>query len=459
MRSFRLAILLAAAVWCTAGMTIGHRAGAADLPNIIILYADDAGYADFGFQSITDKAMVGLTPHIDSIAATGARFTNAYMSGAVCSPSRAGMLTGRYQERFGHELNIPPGYMKGGLPLSEKTMAARLKHVGYTTGIIGKWHLGYPPAYQPNRRGFDFFLGLLQGSRPYFPMKKPTPHRVIQRNGKATPETGYVTDRFGEGAIEFIKAHRDRPFFLYVSFTSPHGPLQAKPSDLKQLEHITDRRRRIYAAMVKCMDDNVGRILNVLRETGLDDRTLVVFTNDNGGQTKTGAVNTPLRGRKGQMWEGGIRVPMAMKWPGRIDPGITIDDPVIALDLLPTFLAAAGRRVDPAWKLDGVNLLPRLTGKESAIPERPLFWRIHGPDRETAVRLGKWKLIQPDQRPATRPLLFNLEDDIGESNDVAAMHPEQVTRLSAILDRWERQLVDPLWRYGRAKQKRRSANR
>ena len=325
----RLAILVAALAVASLISVPGAVCRAGEPANVVILYADDAGYADFGFQSITDEAMEGLTPHIDSIASAGVRFTNAYMSGAVCSPSRAGMLTGRYQQRFGHELNIPPGYMKGGLPLTERTIADRMKAAGYATGIIGKWHLGYPPPYQPNRRGFDRFFGLLQGSRPYFPMKKPTPHRVVQLNGEPTPESGYVTDRFGNGAAEFIKAHRDRPFFLYVSFTSPHGPLQAKVSDLAKLDHIKDKRRRTYAGMVKCMDDNVGRILATLRECGLENKTLVVFTNDNGGQTKTGAVNTPLKGHKGQIWEGGIRVPMSMRWPGRIAEKTVVDDPVI----------------------------------------------------------------------------------------------------------------------------------
>jgi arylsulfatase A-like enzyme len=333
----------------------------ASQPNILILYADDAGYTDFGFQDITDGDMEGLTPNIDSIAADGTRFTSAYMTGAVCSPSRAGMLTGRYQQRFGHELNIPPGYMKGGLPLSEETLADRMKAAGYKTGIIGKWHLGYAPAYHPNERGFDHFFGLLQGSRGYFPIKKVTPHRVIQLNGTPTPETGYVTDRFGERAVHFIEQNRDKPFFLYVSFTSPHGPMHAKEQDLAQFMQISNKRRRTYAGMVKCMDDNVGRVLKALKSHGLEENTLVLFTNDNGGQTGTGAVNRPLRGKKGQIWEGGVRVPMAMKWPGKIKPGTVIDDPVISLDFTPTFLAAGGVALDPGWNLDGVNLLPRLT--------------------------------------------------------------------------------------------------
>lgn len=214
-------------------------------PNLVILYADDAGYADFGFQDHVAADMRGLTPHIDAIAAAGARCTNAYMSGAVCSPSRAGMLTGRYQQRFGHELNIPPGYMKGGMALSEKTIADRLRAVGYRTGIIGKWHLGYPPPYQPNRRGFDEFFGLLQGSRPYFPMKKVTPHRVLQHNGKPTPEEGYVTDRIGDGAVR-----RGRWKLVLLEHTPQTEPrLYDLDSDISETTDVASRHPEIVKSL------------------------------------------------------------------------------------------------------------------------------------------------------------------------------------------------------------------
>lgn len=202
-------------------------------PNIVVLFSDDAGFADFGFQPSCRQDMKKLTPHIDSIAASGVRFTNAYMSGCVCSPSRAGLMTGRYQQRFGHDNNIPPGYMKGGLPLSETFLSKRLQKLGYKTSLIGKWHLGYPAKYQPNQRGFDWFYGCLQGSRSYFPMKKTTPHRVFLDNTTPTPEKGYTTDRIGDAACKFIRQTKDQPFFIFVSFTAPHGPLQAKQSDLK----------------------------------------------------------------------------------------------------------------------------------------------------------------------------------------------------------------------------------
>ncbi len=441
----------------SAGPVTADRSSEKRPPNLVILYADDAGYADFGFQDHVAADMRGLTPHIDAIAAAGARCTNAYMSGAVCSPSRAGMLTGRYQQRFGHELNIPPGYMKGGMALSEKTIADRLRAVGYRTGIIGKWHLGYPAPYQPNRRGFDEFFGLLQGSRPYFPMKKVTPHRVLQHNGKPTPEEGYVTDRIGDGAVRFIRESARQPFFLFVSFTAPHGPLQPKPEVERQLARIENAKRRKYAGLIKTLDDNVGKIMDALRESKLDKNTLVVFTNDNGGQTLTGAVNDPLRGRKGMIWEGGIRVPMAFCWPGQIPAGSRIDDPVISLDFLPTFLAAAGATVDPAWKLDGINLLPRLTGNTDHLPERSLFWRIHGPQRESAVRRGRWKLVLLEHTPQTEPQLYDLDSDISETTDVASQHPETVKSLRRELAEWESELISPKW--GSPRRKKRRANR
>ena len=422
-------------------------------PNIILLYADDAGYADFGFQDHTDKAMEGLTPHIDSIASAGVRFTSAYMSGAVCSPSRAGMITGRYQARFGHELNLPIGYKEGGLPLSEKTFADRMRSVGYSTEIIGKWHLGYPADYHPNRRGFDVFYGLLQGSRGYFPLKKVSAHRVIQMNGKPTPESGYVTDRFGQRAIEAIESRGDKPFFIFLSFTAPHGPMHAKEEDLKELGHIAKDRRRKYAGMVKSLDDNVGMILAALKKNGLEKNTIVIFTNDNGGQTLTGAVNTPLRGRKGQIWEGGIRVPMAIRWPEKIKSGLVVDEPVISLDFLPTFLAAAGSEVKDEWNLDGVNLIPRLTGKAATLKERPLFWRLRGPENECAVRVGNWKLIQSDAK-GSQVRLFDLSNDLGEESDLATENPSKVKELSGLIAKWQSELVEPLWGASQRKKKK-----
>jgi arylsulfatase A-like enzyme len=425
-------------------------------PNLVVLFSDDAGYADFGFQPHVRPEMKTLTPHIDSIAANGARCSNAYVSGSVCSPSRAGLMTGRYQQRFGHDNNLPPGFPSG-LPLTETFGAKRLRALGYRTGLVGKWHLGYPAAYHPNRRGFDWFYGLLQGSRSYFPYRMPHPYRVLQENGKPTPEKGYVTDRIGDAACRFIRENRDRPFYLFVSFTSPHGPLQPKMKDFDALSGIKAARRRKYAGLIKSLDDNVGKILNTLHGAGLQKNTLLVFTNDNGGQTLTGANNFPLKGRKGTLWEGGIRVPWAVQWPGKIKAGTVIDDPVISLDLLPTFIAAAGGTVKPEWKLDGVNLLPRLTGQVKRLPIRTLHWRRRGPGGPITVREGDWKLIYNRGTPDARPELYRLSTDVGETKDLAAAEPKITATLLEKAKAWEAKLKKPLW--GPQKRKKRRNKR
>ena len=347
-------------------------------PNIVVLYSDDAGYADFGFQPNVADDMKHLTPRIDTIAKDGARFSNAYMSGCVCSPSRAGLMTGRYQGRFGFDNNLPPA-TNNGLSLDETFGSKRLQKLGYKTGLIGKWHLGYPKEFHPNKRGWDWFYGCLQGSRSFYPIKNPSPHRVILENSTPTEEVGYVTDRFGDAACRFIKENKEQPFYLFVSFTSPHSPLQMKESDQDRVAHIKNKKRRNYAGLVVSLDDNVGKILDALKENDLDETTLVLFTNDNGGQTLTGANNAPLRGKKGTFFEGGIRVPLAMKWPGKITPGKVIDEPVIALDLLPTFVNIAGGKVENHWNLDGIDLSSLLSSSTNTPPSRPLFWRTHGP--------------------------------------------------------------------------------
>lgn len=418
-------------------------------PNLVVLFSDDGGYADFGFQPNCRPDLKELTPNIDRVASEGARFTNAYVSGCVCSPSRAGLMTGRYQERFGHDNNLPPG-TKSGLPLNETFGARRLKELGYATGLVGKWHLGYPDDFHPNERGFDWFYGLLQGSRPYTPMKKPTPHRVILDNRTPTPESGYITDRFGDAACRFIREHKGQPFHLFVSFTAPHGPLQAKPDVLAKLEAIPDSKRRAFAGLVVSLDQNVGKILDCLDQEGIADNTIVVYTNDNGGQTYLGADNHPLSGTKGTLLEGGVRVPLAVRWPGTAKPGTVIDDPVITLDLLPTFVAAAGGEVKPEWKLDGVDLGGSLAGETETLPERPFFWRHHGRSGEKAIRLGKWKLHVPAKGEGEAKL-FDLSADIAESKDLSAEHPEVRDNLLARLAAWEKELKDPLWGPGSAK--------
>lgn len=351
----------------------------------------------------------------------------------------------RYQQRFGHEKNIPPGYMEGGLPLNECTLADLLRQAGYATGIVGKWHLGYPEGYHPLERGFDEFYGCLQGSRSYFPMEKPSPHRVLLDGRAPTPEEGYVTDRLGLAAARFIERHADEPFFLFVSFTAPHGPLQARPEDLAlpQIASIERPKRRKYAGLVKALDDNVGEILAALERTGLADDTLVFFTNDNGGQTQTGALNTPLRGRKGRLWEGGIRVPAAARWPRTIAPGLVLSEPAIALGLLPTFLGLAGAPSSRVDELDGEDLTPLLRGGRRSGEARSLFWRSSGSAGPIALRQGRWKLVWSDR--AQEPELFDPSTDIGEATELSNSHPEQARALRARVLAWESELIEPLW--------------
>lgn len=444
-RLSRLVVLLGLLSACATEPPSVAESDAPRRPNIVLLLADDAGYADFGFQPVSEPDVAVLTPHIDSIAADGARFSDFYMSGAVCSPSRAGLLTGRYQDRFGHGRNIPPGYMGGGLSLEEVTVADRLRAAGYVTGCVGKWHLGYPEEYHPLKRGFDEFYGLLQGSRSYYPMEDPSPHKAIFEDREETAEEGYVTDRFGAAAVRFIEEHKAEPFFLFVSFTAPHGPLQAKPEDLElpALREIEDDRRRKYAGLVKALDDNVGEILAALERERLAEETLVIFTNDNGGQTSTGALNSPLRGRKGTMWEGGVRVPCAMRWPGVLAAGGVIEAPSIALDLTPTFCALAGEPALDEAALDGVDLTPLLHGMESSPQPRSFFWRKTGSAGPIAVRRGRWKLVW-EERDAS-PELYDLQTDLSESLDLAASQPELAEELLAELVAWEAQLIEPLW--------------
>jgi len=407
-------------------------------PSVVILYSDDAGYADFGFQGSTEFT----TPNIDELAANGIVFSDAYMTASVCSPSRAGLLTGRYQQRFGHEYNLPgmddptvTNAMRG-LPVSEKTIADLMKDAGYATGIVGKWHLGLHPRFHPQRRGFDEFFGMLQGSSPYLP---GTATRITSTLDDVEHETlGYLTDVFGDEAVAFIERHHGEPFFLFVSFNAPHTPLEARP------EHLAESRasfhtevRAVNAAMTRSLDENVGKIVGALRERGLLENTIVVFTNDNGGAMPYNAsLNDPLRGTKGTLLEGGIRVPFVMHWPARFSEG-TYRMPVSALDILPTVVSAAGQQVPD--DVDGVDLLPFLTGVNSGRPHETLYWKTNW---SAAVRRGDWKLVRT---PADEYWLFDLANDVSETTDLLDRRPDVAEDLRGELEGWEQTLPVPIW--------------
>jgi arylsulfatase A-like enzyme len=408
-------------------------------PNIVLILADDLGYAGLSVQESKDVP----TPNIDSIAANGVRFTDGYVTCPVCAPTRAGLLTGRYQQRFGFETNPgPEAYAdeKFGLPRDQDTLADRLKPLGYATGMFGKWHLGYKPELTPPRRGFDEFFGFLSGANNYIPAAGRQRNPIL-RGMDVVQEKEYFTDALAREAVAFIEKRRADPFFLYLPFNAVHAPLEAVPKYLDRFTAIKDEKRRTYAAMTAAMDDAVGRVLDTLRRLNLEEDTLVFFLSDNGGPTpQTTSSNAPLRGYKGQVLEGGIRVPFLMQWKGRVPAGRVYRNPVMSLDIHPTALAAAGATIRPEWSLDGVSLLPYLTGNNPGKPHETLYWRFH---QQHAIRQGDWKLVTASGSP--RPQLFNLAQDIGESKDLAAAMPAKVKELEAAWQAWNAQLQDPKW--------------
>jgi arylsulfatase A-like enzyme len=421
-------------------------------PNIVFLVADDMGYADVGFNGCSDVP----TPNIDAIAKGGVRFANGYVSGTYCSPTRAGLLTGRYQQRFGHEFNPPGEGARHGLPLSETTIADRLKAAGYATGLVGKWHLGSAPDYHPLRRGFDEFFGFLSGAHPYVPGHESR----INRGTRIVEEKSYLTDAIAREAVSFIDRHKAHPFFLDVSFNAVHTPMQASDDRLKRFASIPDETRRTYAAMLAALDEGIGKVVGSLRANGLEENTLIVFLSDNGGPTLAGTTvngsrNQPFRGSKRTTLEGGVHVPFVIQWKGTLPMGTVFEPPVIQLDLLPTALAAAGVAAEPGWKLDGVDLLPFVQGKIAKAPHDSLYWR-QGP--QLAIRSAGWKLVRydrtvdeagaqsnPRSTEVTRDRLYNLDLDRSEENDLAALHPEKVAELLRAWRSWNAQLAAPLW--------------
>ena len=408
-------------------------------PNIVLILADDLGYADtglYGSQTIP-------TPHIDALAAGGVQCMDAYVTAASCSPSRAGLMTGRYQQRFGFEFNTSGGAithrLSRGLDPAVVTLADVLQKAGYATGMFGKWHLGTRDYFHPQQRGFDEFFGFLAGAHSFFPVENQPVFSTMMRGTTPLTEPEYLTDAFARETVKFIHAHQDEPFFAYVPFNAVHTPLEATEEYLSRFPNDEHKSQRAYNAMTSALDDAVGSIVGALHDTEVADKTLVIFLNDNGGPIYTQVQsNAPLRLGKLFLFEGGIRVPMILKFPGVLEAGDVYRNPVSSLDLFPTACAAAGIALPSDLQLDGVDLLPHLRHDIVSTPHAALFWS-NGPNK--AVRWGNWKLIQVGEHQ----FLFNLKRDIGETTNLAERQPDVVRRLDAALNEWQGRMKPPAW--------------
>lgn len=422
-------------------------------PNVIVIIADDLGVGDVGAYG----GPVARTPNIDALAEGGVRLTQGHVTAPVCSPSRVGLLSGRHNARYGFEHN-PIGIRTEHLPVTEPTIAHRMKALGYVTGHIGKWHLGWRPELRPDRRGFDSYYGMASGSR-FFPADMAGVERIafptlsdpdagattagvitMTRNGQPETVTSNLTDRFTDEAVGFITAHRDRPFFLYLAYNAPHTPLEAEAARLDRFPAELRRDQRILAAMTAALDDGVGRITETLRAQGLERDTLVIFLSDNGcpRYLQGACFDGGLNGGKRHLLQGGLRVPFIVNWPGVLKAG-RYDGVASSLDIAATALAAAGAETTP--RLDGVDLVPFLTGRRPAAAHPDLYWRAT-PSR--AVRSGDWKLIQAETpQGARQTFLFNLRTDPGETRNLARAQPAIAARLANKLAAWEQGLPAP----------------
>ena len=421
-------------------------------PNVVIILADDLGYGDVGFNGCSDIP----TPNIDRIARNGVKFTDGYVTYAVCGPSRAGLITGRYQDRFGFGRNplLAPNDPDMGLPLSEQTLADLLKAASYRTMAIGKWHLGSHASLHPNNRGFDEFFGFLSGGHHYFP-EQWTLHSEreakeqydgyrtkLLRNASVVDEQEYLTDALSREAVRFVKGNAHRPFFLYLAYNAPHTPLQATDNYLRRFGHIADEKRRTYAAMISAMDDGIGHVLDQLEASGIAEHTLVVFLSDNGGPEAANASdNGPLRGGKGSFFDGGLRVPFAMQWPGKIKAGTIFESPVISLDIVSTIVANMDKPIPVKNPLDGIDLMPLLSNPDAVPPSRSFFWRNF--DKKTlAVRSADFKLVKEGTHA---DFLFRITADSGETQNLLPEDSTVAGELQRQWERWAAELMDPVF--------------
>lgn len=469
-------------------------------PNVIVILADDLGYGDTSVYGST----IIRTPNIDRLAAEGVRFTDAYVSHPVCAPSRAGLLTGRYQERFGYEFNPVGRDETGGVSLHEIMIGQIMKSAGYATGMVGKWHLGTPKGYHPADRGFDEFFGMTAGGSTYIIDPRTSDHffnvpgadaaerttaapdprlatlpldqrlklvrgmAPIYRGHQIVEEHDYLTDAFTRESLSFIDRHRDKPFFLYLAYNAPHVPLQAPDKYYARFPEIADPAKRTYAAMVSALDDGVGAVMQKLKDAGLDRNTLVIFLSDNGcaGYLRGACSNAPLSGFKALHLEGGIRVPFIMHWPGHIAPRQVDDRQISSLDIVPTAAALAGAALPKDRVYDGVDLTPFVTGRNAGVPNPTLFWRA---GVNFAIREGAWKMMVANKAPASSStdnsvppimpdgvqakigpegqhvMLYDIPADMKEQRNLATANPQVVARLKGELSEWNGTLIQPEW--------------
>ena len=417
-------------------------------PNIIVILVDDMGYADVGFNGCKDIP----TPNIDRIAHNGVKFTNGYVSYAVCGPSRAGLITGRYQGRFGFSRNplFAPNDPNQGLPLTEETLAKTLDKVGYQTMAIGKWHLGAHASQRPLKRGFDEFFGFLTGGHRYFPEEwtlkdisqvnsQNAAYRTkLLKNDTRIEETEYLTDALSREATSFVARNTEQPFFLYLAYNAPHTPMQASDKYLDRFVHISNKRRKTYAAMVSAVDDGVGLLLDKVESLDLEENTMIFFLSDNGGpEHRNASDNGLLRGKKGDLLEGGIRVPFALQWKGKIPAGKVYEQPIISLDIFATAIKYANAQAKNP--LDGVDLIPFITGIKTEAPHSHLFWRKFDANGY-AVRAGNLKLLN---QKGKQDELYDLPNDIGESEILK--RESSINALKSKHEQWKEMMKDPVF--------------
>ncbi|MEP7309611.1 MAG: sulfatase-like hydrolase/transferase [Acidobacteriota bacterium] len=435
--SLAVAGVLAAIPWLA--IAGGQRPARTDTPNVVLIVTDDVGYGDFGSYGAPDVR----TPQIDSLARDGVRLTDFYANGATCSPTRAGLISGRYQQRYAIETPLPGPAARGerGLAAAGRSLPQLLKNHGYATALIGKWHLGYTPAQSPNAHGFDYFFGFKSGFIDYYMHTGGNGEPDLFENEMPVTRDGYMTDLITAGTVSFIERNAGRPFFIDVAYNAAHWPYQPPdmpsraPGNARHVQPHDENTgtRSQYVAMLERADQGVGEILRALDRLGLAQNTLVIFTNDNGGEWL--ARNEPLFHRKQTLWEGGIRVPALLRWPGRIPAGRVSDQVGITMDLTASILAATGTPIPDGTGLEGIDLLPILEGRLPEV-DRTLFWRNIAPHPQRAVRRGDWKLLV-DGGPNGPELLFNLRQDVGERHDMANQRQDIARMLRPLIARWE----------------------